>query len=63
MSGTLEPEAAIINAPVLPDVFILHAAARMALQAKHRGALKARSLHAELVFSLSGSKHVSYFIG
>jgi len=59
MSGSLEPEAAVINATLLPDIFILHLAARVALQASRRAALRSRSLHAELVFSLSGSKHVS----
>lgn len=60
LSGKLSPEAAIINAAVLPDVFILHVAARQALQAKHRGGQKTRSPHAELVFCISGSKHVSH---
>ena len=61
MAGSLTPEAAVINAEVLPEVFILHAAARVALQAARRGTLKTRSLHAELVFSIAGSKHVSYY--
>ncbi|KAG7670440.1 hypothetical protein Ndes2526A_g00194 [Nannochloris sp. 'desiccata'] len=58
MSGSLTPEAAVINASLVPDIFLLHAAARAALVAKTRGALKTRSLHAEIVFNIAGSKHI-----
>lgn len=57
--GTLQPEAAILNAALVPDLFAVHLAALKALQAAARGQLKTRSLHAEVVFGVSGSKHVS----
>ena len=42
----------------MPDLFILQTAGQWATtNAKHRS-LHTRSLHTELVFSLSGSKHV-----
>ncbi len=59
MTGTLRPEAALIRASMLPDLFCLHVAAHKALLAQQRGKLTTRSLHSELVFNLSGSKHVS----
>lgn len=59
ISGSLPVDAAFINAELVPDLFALHLSAYKALVASLAGALKARSLHAELVFGLSGSKHVS----
>ena len=58
MSGGLPVDAALINAELLPDLFALHVSAYKALEASASGKLRARSLHAELVFGLSGSKHV-----
>ena len=58
-AGSLAPECALANATLVPDLLVLHAAAYKALAAAQRGELRTRSLHAELVFSLSGSKHVS----
>lgn len=58
-AGSLSPECALANATLVPDLLVLHAAAYKALAAAKRGELRTRSLHAELVFSLSGSKHVS----
>ena len=43
----------------VPDVLVLKAAAQKALFANLRGNLRSRSMHAELVFSVAGSKHVS----
>lgn len=57
-AGALTPEAALANAALVPDPLVLHAAAYKALAAQARGGLRTRSLHAELVFNLSGSKHV-----
>lgn len=59
VSGSLNPEAAIINATLVPEAFGVHLAAYRALQSGQRGALRTKSLHAELVFGISGSKHVS----
>lgn len=43
----------------LQDTFPLHVAAHKALTAQARGRLATTSLHTELVFNMSGSKHVS----
>ena len=43
----------------VPDVLVVKAAAQKALFAHLRGTLRSRSMHAELVFSVAGSKHVS----
>jgi hypothetical protein len=58
-SGSLQPECSLANASLIPDLFVFHMAAHKALVAATRSALKTRTLHAELVFNLSGSKHVS----
>ncbi|KAI3842311.1 hypothetical protein MKW98_026101, partial [Papaver atlanticum] len=43
----------------IPDVFPLLAAAQKTLIAKSRDSLTTRSLHSELVFNYSGSKHIT----
>ncbi|KAK9915759.1 hypothetical protein WJX75_003792 [Coccomyxa subellipsoidea] len=58
VAGSLEPELAFINALVVPDLLIVHAAAQKAMAAHLRGSLRTRSLHAELVYNIAGSKHV-----
>lgn len=58
MTGTLTPELAIINASLVVDIFPVQCSAIRALSNEKRGCLKAKSLHAELVFGLSGSKHI-----
>ena len=40
-------------------MLVVKAAAQKALFANLRGTLRSRSMHAELVFSVAGSKHVS----
>lgn len=42
----------------IPDIFPVLAAAHKALLAKSRESLTTRTLHSELVYSYSGSKHV-----
>lgn len=42
----------------IPDVFPVLAAAHKALVAKSRESLTTRTLHSELVYNYSGSKHV-----
>lgn len=57
-AGTLEPEVAFLNASIIPDVFPVLAAAHKTLIAKSRESLATRTLHSELVFNYSGSKHI-----
>lgn len=40
------------------DLIVIKAAAQKALWASLRNTLRSRSMHAELVFSVAGSKHV-----
>ena len=40
------------------DLFVLHVAAQQALAQQKRGKLITKSLHAELVYNMSGSRHV-----
>ncbi|KAL3814226.1 hypothetical protein ACJIZ3_015494 [Penstemon smallii] len=58
-AGTLDPEVALLNASLIPDVFPLLAAAHKTLIAKSRDSLTTRTLHSELVYNYSGSKHIS----
>ncbi|KAL2457755.1 Kinase binding protein [Forsythia ovata] len=58
-AGTLEPEIALLNALLIPNVFPVLAAAHKTLIAKSREALTTRTLHSELVYNYSGSKHIS----
>lgn len=41
------------------DLFVMRIAAQQALAQQHRGKLITKSLHAELVYNMSGSRHVS----
>ncbi|CAF2067884.1 unnamed protein product [Brassica napus] len=43
----------------IPDVFPLLAAAQKALISKSRDSLSTRTLHSELVYNYSGSKHIT----
>ncbi|KAF8705040.1 hypothetical protein HU200_031298 [Digitaria exilis] len=58
-SGKLEPEVAFLNASLVPDVFPGLAAAHKALLSKARESLTTRTLHSELVYNYSGSKHIT----
>ncbi|XP_051145249.1 uncharacterized protein LOC127261101 [Andrographis paniculata] len=58
-AGTLEPEVAFLNASLIPDVFPVLAAAQKTVIAKSRESLTTRTLHSELVYNYSGSKHIS----
>lgn len=40
------------------DLFVVHIAAQQALAQQQRGKLITKSLHAELVYNMSGSRHV-----
>ncbi len=48
-----------LSVPQVPDLFLLQLAATTALTAQARGKLITRSLHAELLYNLSGTRHVS----
>lgn len=59
VAGALRPDCAVLNAAMVPDAFIVLQAAARALAAESRSKIATRSLHAELVFSVSGSKHIA----
>uniref|UniRef100_A0A6U1JQL4 EKC/KEOPS complex subunit CGI121 n=1 Tax=Tetraselmis chuii TaxID=63592 RepID=A0A6U1JQL4_9CHLO len=59
ISGSHAVEAAFVNAALVPDLFVLHLAAMKVLLAEARGKLRTHSLHSELVYNTSGSKHIS----
>ncbi len=63
MSGTLEPEAALIDARAIAHLLVVKAAAGLVLQHHTHGTLKTKTLHSELVYSLSGSKHIGSSLG
>lgn len=58
-AGTLDPELAFLNALLIPDVFPVLAAAHKSLLAKCRGCLTTKTVHSELVYNYSGSKHIT----
>ncbi|KAM1349039.1 hypothetical protein PS2_003185 [Malus domestica] len=58
-SRTLNAEVAFLNASLIPDVFPLLAAAHKTLVSKSRESLTTRTLHSELVYNYSGSKHIT----
>ncbi|XP_072997018.1 uncharacterized protein [Typha latifolia] len=58
-SGRMEPEVALLNALLVPDVFPILAAAHKALLSKLRDSLTTRTLHSELVYNYAGSKHIT----
>ncbi|GLT24879.1 hypothetical protein SLA2020_000430 [Shorea laevis] len=58
-AGKLEPEVAFLNASLIPDVFPVLASAHKTLVAKSRESLTTRTLHSELVYNYSGSKHIT----
>ncbi|XP_038706307.1 EKC/KEOPS complex subunit Tprkb [Tripterygium wilfordii] len=58
-AGNLEPEVALLNASLIPDTFPVLAAAHKTLVAKARESLTTRTLHSELVYNYSGSKHIT----
>lgn len=59
VSGDLPAEFAFLNAVLVPDLFLLRLAAEVALKGCQAGALKTRSLHSEVVYNLSGSRHIT----
>ncbi|KAH7286728.1 hypothetical protein KP509_32G020400 [Ceratopteris richardii] len=56
---SLDPEISLFNASMIPDVFPLLAAAHKALLSLRRSSLVTRSLHSELIYNFSGSKHIT----
>eukprot|EP00798_Chlamydomonas_sp_ICE-L_P028840 gene28840-32029_t len=58
IAGELTPDFAFLHAPAISDLFSIHVGAHKALTGETRGTMSARSLHAELIFCISGSKHI-----
>ncbi|XP_074275735.1 uncharacterized protein LOC141599569 [Silene latifolia] len=58
-AGTLDPEVSFLNASLVPDVFPILTAAHKALQSKARDSITTRTVHSELVYNYSGSKHIT----
>jgi hypothetical protein len=58
VAGAFPLDAALANAAMVAGPLALHAAAHAALSLDARGARRTRSLHAELLVALSGSRHI-----
>ncbi|KAK7264008.1 hypothetical protein RJT34_31610 [Clitoria ternatea] len=58
-AGTSDPEVAFLNALLIPDIFPVLAAAHKTLVAKSRDSLTTRTLHSELIYNYSGTKHIT----
>uniref|UniRef100_A0A7I4CLR6 EKC/KEOPS complex subunit CGI121 n=1 Tax=Physcomitrium patens TaxID=3218 RepID=A0A7I4CLR6_PHYPA len=58
-AGTLSPELAFFTATLVPSTFPVLVAAHKALLAQSRDNLATRTLHSELIYNYSGSKHIS----
>ena len=59
LARTLEPEVALVNPRPIQSLFALRLAAHKALASRERNALTTRTLHSELVYNLSASKHIT----
>ncbi|CAH8358383.1 unnamed protein product [Eruca vesicaria subsp. sativa] len=59
LDGSLKLEVSFFNALLIPDVFPLLAAAQKALISKSHDSLSTRTLHSELFYNYSGSKHIT----
>lgn len=57
-AGQFEPEATVVDGELVMDLFPLTVAANKALTSNAREDLVTRSLHAELLHNLSGTKHI-----
>ncbi|KAK9809265.1 hypothetical protein WJX72_012397 [[Myrmecia] bisecta] len=58
IGGQLPVECVFVNATLVPDLIVLRAAAHKALTADQRQRLKTKSLHSEMLYNISGSKHI-----
>eukprot|EP00250_Pteridium_aquilinum_P009124 c18457_g1_i1 orf=384-908(-) len=58
-TGSLELDFALFNASLVPDMFPLLVAAHKTLLALSRSSLVTRTLHSELIYNFSGSKHIT----
>ncbi|XP_074303389.1 uncharacterized protein LOC141637875 [Silene latifolia] len=58
-AGTLDPEVSFLNASLVSNVFPILTAAHKALQSKGRDSITTRTVHSELVYNYSGSKHIT----
>jgi EKC/KEOPS complex subunit CGI121/TPRKB len=59
LGRSLEPELALLDPSKVQSVFALHLAAHKSMAAHEREALVTHTLHSELVFNLSGLKHIT----
>eukprot|EP00240_Pyramimonas_obovata_P007390 CAMPEP_0118935438 /NCGR_PEP_ID=MMETSP1169-20130426/15644_1 /TAXON_ID=36882 /ORGANISM="Pyramimonas obovata, Strain CCMP722" /LENGTH=173 /DNA_ID=CAMNT_0006878479 /DNA_START=94 /DNA_END=615 /DNA_ORIENTATION=+ len=59
IAGNLGVEASFFNASLIPDITPIIAAANKALFAESRGKLVTRTLYSEIIFNVSGSKHIT----
>lgn len=57
--GSLEPDFALFNASLVPDTYPLLVAAHKTLLALTRSSLVTRTLHSEVIYNFSGSKHIT----
>ncbi|KXZ44072.1 hypothetical protein GPECTOR_74g686 [Gonium pectorale] len=53
------PDVALMNAAVVVDTFAVQLAAHRALAAETSGRMTTKTLHAELIYGMSGTKHVA----
>ncbi|KAI5081033.1 hypothetical protein GOP47_0004216 [Adiantum capillus-veneris] len=58
-TGSLEPDLALFNASLVPDLFPLLVAAHKTVLALSQSTLVTRTLHSELIYNFSGSKHIT----
>ncbi|GBG63489.1 hypothetical protein CBR_g38557 [Chara braunii] len=58
-AGKLDPELALLNAALVPGTLPVLLAAQKALTLQSRKGLITKTLHSELVYSYSGSKHIT----
>ena len=59
LERTLEPEMALLNPAPVHSVFALHVAAHKALVDAARDRLTTRTIHSEIVYNMSASKHIT----
>ena len=59
LDRTLEPEVALLDPAPVQSLFALHLAAHKAVVDAERGSLTTRTLHSEVVYNMSASKHIT----
>ena len=59
LDRTLEPEVALLDPAPIQSLFALHLAAHKAVVDDARGSLTTRTIHSEVVYNMSASKHIT----